>query len=92
MPEFHISDERQKLISELIDRLPQFRKRLHISQTELAKKVGKSRQTISDIERKISPMGWDTYLAIIMVFEINGLFGEVTNFSYAETLKKELTF
>ena len=74
MPEFKISSDRQKLIMELVDKLPIYRKKLHLSQTDLAAKIGKSRQTLSDIERGVAPMGWDTYLAIITVFDCNGLF------------------
>lgn len=86
MPEFKISEERQILIKELINELPSFRKQLRISQSELAGKIGKSRQTISDIERNVAPMGWDTYLAIIKVFEANGLFHDSTDFNYQDRL------
>ncbi len=86
MPEFKISEERQILIKELISELPTFRKQLRISQSELAGKIGKSRQTISDIERNVAPMGWDTYLAIIKVFEANGLFQDNMSFNYKDRL------
>ena len=86
MPEFKISEERQILIKELISELPKFRKQLRISQSELAGKIGKSRQTISDIERSVAPMGWDTYLAIIKVFEANGLFQDNAEFNYKDRL------
>ncbi len=86
MPEFKISEERQTLIKELIAELPSFRKHLRISQSELAGKIGKSRQTISDIERNVAPMGWDTYLAVIKVFEANGLFQEIVEFDYKDRL------
>ncbi len=92
MPEFKISTGRQTLIDELVAHLPLFRKLAHISQSELAEKIGKSRQTISDIERKTAPMGWDTYLAIIKVFECNGLFSREVEFNYVEKLNNELTF
>lgn len=90
MPEFKISSTRQALINELVASLPSFRKTLHISQSNLAEAIGKSRQTISDIERKTAPMGWDTYLAIIKVFECNGLFARDVNFEYADRLNNEL--
>ncbi len=86
MPEFKISEERQILIKELISELPSFRKQLRISQSELAGKIGKSRQTISDIERNVAPMGWDTYLAIIKVFEANGLLQDNAEFNYKDRL------
>lgn len=91
MPEFKISSARQALIDELVASLPFFRKSMHISQSNLAEAIGKSRQTISDIERKSAPMGWDTYLAVIKVFECNGLFAREVNFNYADRLNKELT-
>lgn len=90
MPEFKISTGRQALIDELVAQLPNFRKLMHMSQSELAEKIGKSRQTVSDIERKTAPMGWDTYLAVIKVFECNGLFSREVNFNYAEELNNEL--
>lgn len=90
MPEFKISGERQALIDQLIEKLPSFRKRLHISQTELAFRIGKSRQTVSDIERNVAPMGWDTYLAIIKVFEVNNVFSEFADFEYQSALTKQL--
>lgn len=86
MPEFKISEERQILIKELISELPKFRKQLRISQSELAGKIGKSRQTISDIERSVAPMGWDTYLAVIKVLEANGLFQDFNDFNYKDRL------
>lgn len=92
MPEFKISTGRQALIDELVAKLPVFRKAMHISQSELAAKIGKSRQTISDIERKSAPMGWDTYLAVIKVFECNGVFSRDVEFNYTEKLNKELQF
>lgn len=64
-------DTKQKLIYKMIIRLPQIRKEMKISQTELGKKVGLSRQTISGIERGKTPLTWNTYLAIMMFLEAN---------------------
>lgn len=74
MPEFIISTERQQLIGNLVERLPAIRKKAHLSQDDLAGMVGKSRQKISDIERRTAPMGWDTYIAVCTMLEINGAF------------------
>lgn len=41
MPEFKISTGRQALIDELVAQLPNFRKLMHMSQSELAEKIGK---------------------------------------------------
>lgn len=90
MPEFNISAERQIMIDSLVEKLPSFRKCLRISQTELARKIGKSRQTVSDIERRTAPMGWDTYIAIIKVFECNGLFEQINNSDLSDRLCNEL--
>ncbi|MBO5912671.1 MAG: helix-turn-helix transcriptional regulator [Clostridia bacterium] len=74
MPEFVISADRQRLIGNLVDRLPVIRKKLRLSQDDLGSMVGKSRQKISDIERKAAPMGWATYLAMCTMLEMLGAF------------------
>ena len=82
MPEFVISAERQQMISNLVLRLPVIRKKLHLSQDELGSMVGKSRQKISDIERRAAPMGWDTYLAVCIMLEMLGAFSAETDSWY----------
>ena len=74
MPEFVISGERQKLISNFVERLPLIRKKVRLSQDDLGNMVGKSRQKISDIERHAAPMGWDTYVAMCTMLELTGVF------------------
>lgn len=64
-------EKKQQLISEMIERLPQIRKEMKISQTEFGKKVGLSRQVISGIERGTAPLIWNNYLAIMMFLEAN---------------------
>lgn len=44
---------------------------MKISQTELGKKVGLSRQTISSIERGTVELSWNNYLAIMMFVVVN---------------------
>ncbi len=74
MPEFVISVDRQRLISNLVERLPAIRKKAKLSQDDVGSMVGKSRQKISDIERRSAPMGWDTYIAMCTMLEIKGAF------------------
>lgn len=54
------------MINALVRNLSQIRKEMKISQTELGKKVGLSRQTISAIERGIVELSWNNYLVIMM--------------------------
>ena len=82
MPEFVISTERQKLISNLVERLPVIRKKVRLSQDDLGSMVGKSRQKISDIERRCAPMGWDTYIAMCTMLEISNAFDPETDSWY----------
>ena len=66
-----INSVQEKMMKELVSSLPKMRKRLKISQTELGEKIGLSRQTISSIERKITPLTWNNYLAIMMFLALN---------------------
>ena len=56
----------------MVKELPAYRKKMHMSQAELGDAVGKSRQKISELERGVAPLGWDTYLAILLVFCARG--------------------
>lgn len=71
MSEIITSTEQEILIAHMVDRLPALRKKYGISQTELGEKIGLSRQTISAIERKTTPLTWTTMLAILMFFTAN---------------------
>ena len=66
MPQFVQSEQQRELISSLVQELPAYRKKMRMSQAELGDAVGKSRQKISEMERGSAPLGWDTYLAILM--------------------------
>ena len=90
MPEFKINAKRQELIEALIKNLPTYRKQLRLTQTELARVIGKSRQTVSDMERKVAPMGWDTYLAIIKVLEANNSYDGLLPQDLEEQLLEEI--
>lgn len=52
----------------LTEELPVLRARLRISQADLAKGIGISRQTYSLIETKKQRMTWVTYMAMIAFF------------------------
>lgn len=49
------------MVNILVKRLPQIRKEMKISQTELGIKVGLSRQTISSIERETVELSWNNF-------------------------------
>jgi len=65
------NEKKDEMIAKIIPRLPQIRKEMKISQTDLGKKVGLSRQTISGIERGTAPLTWNNYLAIMMFLDSN---------------------
>ena len=74
MAEYKLSGEQQHMISVLSQALPYLRKEMGVSQTDLANKVGVSRQMISLIERQIQPMTWTLFLAIVFFFKCNNDF------------------
>ena len=91
MPEFNLSPQRAYIMQQFIPQLPDLRKKAGLKQYELAAHIGKSRQKLSDIERGIAPMGWDTFLAILFVLERHGLHGEIAGDSaLSRLLSKEL--
>ena len=69
-----LQKEQQDMISVMTQALPYLRRELHISQTDLAEKVGVSRQTISLIERGEQNMTWTLFLAIAFFFKSNNDF------------------
>lgn len=64
-------EKQQEMINQLVQKLPQIRKEMKISQTEFGKKVGLSRQTISSIERDSVNLSWNNYLAIMIFIMAN---------------------
>jgi len=66
-------DEIQKdeLISNMTENLPTLRRKLSVSQEELANMVGVSRSTLAAIEGKKRKMSWNTFLSLILVFTKN---------------------
>ncbi len=66
-----VYNEQDRLIALLTDELPVLRARLKISQDELSRRIGISRQTYSLIETKKQKMTWVTFMAMIAFFENN---------------------
>ena len=73
MPQFVQTEQQRELIESLVKELPAYRKKMHMSQAELGDAVGKSRQKISEMERGAAPLGWDTYLAILLLLGVRGV-------------------
>lgn len=63
--------EKERLISILTEDLPSLRAKIGLSQSELSKIVGISRQTYSAIETKKRPMSWATFMSLALFFEHN---------------------
>ena len=60
--------ERNRLIEIMTEELPILRARMRISQGDLARSIGISRQTYSLIETRKQKMTWVTYMALIGFF------------------------
>ena len=65
------NSDQDRLIMLLTDELPVLRARLRISQDELSRRIGISRQTYSLIENKKQKMTWVTFMAFIAFFQNN---------------------
>ena len=92
--EINTTNEQEILIQHMVDRLPAIRKKYGISQKELGEKIGLSRQTISAIERKTTPLTWTSLLAMLMFFTANCncvfYFPQRTEYADAEILQSLL--
>lgn len=62
-----IDKAREDIQTTIQNGLPQIRKELGVSQETFANLIGKSRQTISLIERKELDLSWEMCLAILAV-------------------------
>ena len=64
--------ENKDLLAErMADNLPVLRKKLKLSQEELAKIVGSSRYTVMLYETKKRTMPWNIFLSLVLLFEKN---------------------
>lgn len=64
-------NEQKRLIQTMTENLPMLRAKLDISQEELARIIGISRQTYCAIESYKRNMSWKTYLSLVLFFDIN---------------------
>ena len=64
-------DTREILIDKMTENLPVLRKKLKLSQENLAKFIGSSRYTVMLIETKKRRMTWNTFLSLVLLFDKN---------------------
>lgn len=64
-------EEKDGFIEALSNELPALRAKVGISQDDLARLIGVSRQTFGSVERGERQMSWNTYLSLIMFFDYN---------------------
>lgn len=65
------NDDKEKLIRILTENLPVLRARLGLSQDDVSKVIGISRQTYSSIETMKRKMTWNTFLSLILFWGCN---------------------
>ena len=65
------SETRDVLIEKMTENLPVLRKKLKLSQENLAKFIGSSRYTVMLIETKKRRMTWNTFLSLVLLFDKN---------------------
>lgn len=66
-----MSTNRVQLIDKMADNLPVLRKKLKLSQEDLAQLIGSSRFTVMEIETKKRKMTWTTFLSLVLLFDKN---------------------
>ena len=64
-------EEKNLLMTYLVDEMPSLRAKLGISQDDVAKRIGVSRQTISAIESKKRKATWNLFLSLFVFFISN---------------------
>ena len=63
--------DKKKVLESFSKKIPDIRRELHLSQTELGEKLGMSRQSVSSIERGVVQLTWDTFLALLMIIMVS---------------------
>lgn len=64
-------EEKNIMISRLVDELPVLRTKMGVSQDELANMIGISRQTYSSLETRKRKMTWSIFLSLLLIFDYN---------------------
>ena len=80
--------DKVKLIKNMTENLPMLRKRLGLTQEEIADKIGVSRSTVIAIENNKREMTWNTFLSL-MLFIING---SILRIKYPDLNRKLFNF
>jgi DNA-binding XRE family transcriptional regulator len=62
---------RQLLIGRMTDNLPVLRKKLRLTQEDLAQRIGSSRGNVMQMETGRRKMTWNTFLSLVLIFEKN---------------------
>lgn len=62
---------RQILIGRMTENLPVLRKKLRLTQEDLALRIGSSRGNVMQMETGRRKMTWNTFLSLVLVFEKN---------------------
>lgn len=63
--------EKSDVLEKMAEHLLVLRTLLRLSQADLAKMIGISRQTLVAVENKKRPLSWNTFLSLILVFSRN---------------------
>ncbi len=65
------SEKREDLIDKMTENLPVLRKKLKLSQEDLAQLMGSSRYTVMQLENRKRKMTWNTFLSLMLLFDKN---------------------
>lgn len=59
------------VIKKLTDEMPVLRAKLDLTQEELARRIGVTRQTVNAIEGKKRDMPWSMFMSLVLLFYCN---------------------
>lgn len=66
-------NQKEVITNSLIENLPVLRAKLNLTQDDLAKQLGVTRQTIINVEAKKTKITWTMVLALLFIFIANPL-------------------